>query len=64
MYGRVNLLTATRKAVNKKLSRRQWHIISLSAVFFRRVADPDFGYILLCHVEVFRFCSKIQTKLA
>nr|DAV90868.1 MAG TPA: hypothetical protein [Caudoviricetes sp.] len=53
MYGRVNLLTATRKAVNKKLSRRQWHIISLSAVFFRRVADPDFGYILLCHVEVF-----------
>nr|DAF31533.1 MAG TPA: hypothetical protein [Caudoviricetes sp.] len=28
MCERVNLLTATRKAVNKKLSRRQWHIIS------------------------------------
>jgi hypothetical protein len=64
MCGRVNLLTATLKAVNKNYRGDNGILQVLSAVFFCRVADPDFGYILLCHVEVFRFCSKIQTKLA
>jgi hypothetical protein len=59
MCGRVNLLTATRKAVNKNYRGDNGILQVLSTVFFCRVANLGLGYALLCHVEVFQFCSKI-----